>query len=101
MDIIIASVVLAVLSFLMYLLFQEFKRQQKAPNKYHRKRKKTRQDRIKHKSDIGLDKKLLIMLGGDEKAALRILSNIQRNNPGKSYVWYREKVIRDLERDRR
>ena len=48
-----------------------------------------------------LDRQLLIMLGGDKKAALRLLRNARKNNPGKSYLWYHEKVIADLERDRR
>jgi hypothetical protein len=41
------------------------------------------------------------MLRGDKKVALRLLKSVRKNNPGRSYVWYQEKVIRDLERDRR
>jgi hypothetical protein len=41
------------------------------------------------------------MLGGDKQVVLRLLRNARKNNPGKSYLWYHEKVIRDLERDRR
>lgn len=55
----------------------------------------------KNKLDKSLDKQLLIMLGGDQKTALRLLRNARKNNPGRSYLWYHEKVIRDLERDRR
>ncbi len=54
-----------------------------------------------YKLDNSLNKRLLTMLGGDEKAALRLLRNVRQNNPGKSYMWYQEKVIRDLQRDRR
>jgi hypothetical protein len=100
MDIIIASVLLVILLFLMYLLFQEIKKQQKVKNKFNRKTQKIQQAQAMYKLNTGLDKKLLTMLGGDEKAALRLLSSVQKNNPGKSYVWYQEKVIRDLEKDR-
>jgi|GEM_PF-3541348 len=55
----------------------------------------------KSKLNHSLDKKLLIMLGGDKKTALRLLRNARKNNPGRSYLWYHEKVILDLERDRR
>ncbi|WP_036479165.1 hypothetical protein [Myxosarcina sp. GI1] len=77
----------ASLFFLVYILYQEINKQKRAKRKL--------------KLDTGLNKKLLTMLNGDEKAALRLLRNIRQNNSGKSYVWYQEKVIRDLERDRR
>lgn len=60
-----------------------------------------RQITSKPKLDRSLDQKLLTMLGGDKKAALRLLRNVRKHHPGKSYLWYYEKVIRDLERDRR
>jgi uncharacterized protein HemY len=91
MDFIITLVALAIVLLLMYFLFQEIQRQQKVTDKY-------KQKKLKKKS---LNKKLLTMLSGDEKAAIRLLSNIQKKNPDKSYVWCQEKVIRDLERDRR
>ena len=55
----------------------------------------------KPKLDRSLDRQLLILLGGDKKAALRLLRSVRKNHPGKSYLWYHEKVIRDLEKDRR
>ena len=87
MERLVILVLLVILFFLFYILFKEIKRQQKAKAKY--------------KLDRGLNQKLLIMLNGDKKAALRLLRGVHQNNPGKSYVWYQEKVIRDLERDRR
>jgi hypothetical protein len=59
------------------------------------------QTKIKPKLDLSLDQQLLTMFGGDKKAALRLLRNVRKHHPGKSYLWYYEKVIRDLERDRR
>jgi hypothetical protein len=59
------------------------------------------QTRSKTKLDRSLDQQLLTMLGGDKKAALRLLRNVRKHHPGKSYLWYHEKVIHDLERDRR
>lgn len=78
---------LLALCFLIYLFFQEIKKQKKA--------------KAKLRLDNRLSKRLLSMLSGDEKTALRLLRNARKNNPHKSYIWYQEKVIRDLERDRR
>jgi hypothetical protein len=37
----------------------------------------------------------------DRQAALRLLRTARKNNPGRTYFWYHEKVIGDLLRDRR
>ncbi len=87
MESLIAFILFASLFFLIYIFVKEIKKQKKTKAKY--------------KLDTGLNKKLLTMLSGDEKAALRLIRNVRQNNPGKSYIWYQEKVIRDLERDRR
>ena len=60
-----------------------------------------KQQKNKPKLNRSLDKELLRLLGGDKNAALRLLRNARKNHPGRSYLWYHEKVIRDLERDRR
>ncbi|MGK7893993.1 MAG: hypothetical protein AB4372_10305 [Xenococcus sp. (in: cyanobacteria)] len=78
---------LLIFCFLIYLLFQEIKKQKRGHAKY--------------RLDNRLSKKILLMLSGDKKAALRLLRNARQNNPHKSYLWCQEKVIRDLERDRR
>jgi hypothetical protein len=44
---------------------------------------------------------LLTLLKGDVPAAKRLLLQQRQRNPGKSDNWYLEKVIYDLERDRR
>lgn len=87
MESFIAIALFAALIFLVYILFKEINKQKRAKRKL--------------RLDTGLNKQLLIMLNGDEKAALRLLRYVRKNNPGKNYVWYQEKVIRDLERDRR
>ena len=84
---IIAIALLAGLIFLIYILLQEIKTQKRVKAKY--------------KLDDSLYQRLLTMLSGDKKVALRLLKSVRKNNPGRSYVWYQEKVIRDLERDRR
>lgn len=84
---VILIIFLSVLFYLMYILFREIKKQKKIKSK--------------HMLDKSLDQQLLVMLGGDQKAVLRLLRSARKNNPGKSYLWYHEKVIRDLERDRR
>jgi uncharacterized protein HemY len=87
MQVVSIIVILSVLFFLIYLLFQEVQKQKRFTSK--------------KKLDKSLDQQLLTMLGGDQKTALRLLRNARKNNPGRSYLWYHEKVIRDLERDRR
>ncbi|MEN9520663.1 MAG: hypothetical protein RLZZ381_3251 [Cyanobacteriota bacterium] len=87
MNRVIVFIFLLVLLILIYVLFQQIQQQKSSKSKY--------------KLDRSLDKQLLTMLGGDKKAALRLLRYVRKNNPGKSYLWYHEKVIRDLERDRR
>jgi len=41
------------------------------------------------------------MLSGDRTAAERLVARERCLNPGQSEAWYWEKVISDLERDRR
>jgi hypothetical protein len=84
MDSVVIILLLIAIS-LTYLFFQEIKKQQKN----------------KPILDRSLEQELLRLLGGDKNAALRLLRNARKNNPGKSYLWCHEKVIRDLERDRR
>ncbi|MEP0849291.1 hypothetical protein [Funiculus sociatus] len=52
-------------------------------------------------SNIQLENKLLRLLSGDRAAAERLLAYAKRRHPGKSDKWYWEKVISDLESDRR
>lgn len=78
-------VCLIVLLSLIYTLGQQIKQQKKS----------------QFKLDRSLDNRLLSLLNGDHKAALRLLRHARENNPGRSYLWYHEKVIHDLQRDRR
>ena len=82
---IISIIFLMILCGLIYILFQGLKQQTKN----------------RPKLDHSLDQKVLSMLGGDKKVALRLLRSVRKHHPGRSYLWYHEKVIRDLERDRR
>ncbi|MBN3943485.1 MAG: hypothetical protein HWQ40_27470 [Nostoc sp. NMS9] len=45
--------------------------------------------------------RLLLMLQGDDAAAERLLLQQRQAYPGKQHGWYLEKIIGDLERDRR
>ncbi len=47
-----------------------------------------------------LQHQLLRLLHDDRELAIRLLSQVKTNNPGKPVDWYVEKVIYDLERDR-
>jgi hypothetical protein len=46
-------------------------------------------------------RQILTLLNGDTAAAQRLYEKVRFNNPGKSDQWYWEKVLWDLERDRR
>lgn len=85
-DIFILTLVTVLLSSI-YTLWQQIKKQKAS--------------RPKSRLDKSLDRQLLTMLNGDRAAALRLLRGARKNNPGRSYLWYHEKVIRDLSRDRR
>ena len=76
-----------VLCLLLYLLFSEVGKQRKAKSK--------------SRLDERLSKRLLLMMSGDRQAALRLLRHARKSNPSKSLNWCQEKVISDLERDRR
>ena len=76
---------LSILLALIYILWQQIKQQRK----------------FRPDIDKSLDQQLLLLLGGDKKAVLRLLRHARKNHPGRNYLWYHEKVIRDLERDRR
>ena len=85
-DIFILTLMTVLLLFV-YMLWQQIKKQKAS--------------RPKFRLDKSLDWQLLTMLNGDRLAALRLLRGARKNNPGRSYLWYHEKVIRDLSRDRR
>lgn len=50
--------------------------------------------------NTSLQRKLLLLLHQDQKAAERLLKQVTLKFPGQSPNWYGEKVIYDLERDR-
>ena len=47
-----------------------------------------------------LHRRLISLLNGDERAALRLFRGVRRRNPGRTPDWCLEKAIHDLERDR-
>jgi hypothetical protein len=48
-----------------------------------------------------VQRKLFSLLRGDRAAVERLIAHAKARNPGQSEGWYWEKVIFDLERDRR
>lgn len=50
---------------------------------------------------INLEKRILTLLYGDKKVASRLVNSIQKKFPEKDRKWCLEKVISDLEKDRR
>ena len=47
-----------------------------------------------------LHQRLVELLNGDTKAAIRLFRGVRRRNPKRSPDWCLEKAIHDLERDR-
>jgi uncharacterized Tic20 family protein len=62
---------------------------------------KQRRPKAKTSLNYQLQKRLLTLLKGDVPTAKRLLAQQRQRNPGRSDNWYLEKVIYDLERDRR
>src|SRR6478672_3300384 len=56
------------------------------------------ESRIKDREKYQL---LVSRLRGDRDTALRLVKSAKINNPGRDETWYWEKVLRDLDRDRR
>ena len=74
---------------------------QKLTNPSPRLRGKVSQSYRTDPRNRDLQHQLMGMLQGDTATAKRLLRQQRRNHPGKSDNWYLEKVIYDLERDRR
>lgn len=55
----------------------------------------------KSTKDSSTKRQLIRLLHGDRQAVERLISSAQMNQPGKSQKWYEEKVLHDLDRDRR
>jgi high-affinity Fe2+/Pb2+ permease len=82
---------------LYYVLFWQLRREQ---SKYTPEAMSPTEisDRI---TDNQLKNKLIAKLGGDNAAAERLIEQAKQDYPGMPENWYCERVIDDLERDRR
>ncbi len=87
------------------VLFVEVRKQQR--NRYGGQPRAVAGQSRSHSSPVRsgreqeLHGQLIKMLGGDRGTAERLLENTRSNHPGRSEQWHLEKVIFDLERDRR
>lgn len=63
----------------------------------------THLDRHPHGGGVATqtERHLIRLSNGDRKGALRLVAKVREDNPGRSEQWCWEKVIYDLERDRR
>jgi len=68
-----------------------------APRRQQNRRQNRGQDRPNRK----VEAKLMRMLNGDRATANRLIEREKYKNPGRSENWYWEKVLFDLQRDRR
>lgn len=89
------------LAILIFLLVKELQKQNKDKNYQRRPRDLTSSSRKSTSVSSHLRQQLLSMVGGERAIVQRLLENIQRKYPGRDELWYLEKAIADLERDRR
>jgi uncharacterized protein HemY len=82
-----------------YVLFWEFRRQQSQSlaGVAQFPEDETAVDR----SNSQIKRRLLALLSGDVNAAERLIEQAKENYPGNPEHWYWERVLNDLERDRR
>ncbi len=99
-DIVSLIIVLVVLSLLLWLFFSAGK----PTSRRRRRRKATRpfQEPVRPAGNVraATQRRLMLLLHDDRRAADRLLTQVRLKYPGKSETWYWEKVIFDLERDR-
>lgn len=68
---------------------------------YPKRKTKTSHSYRTDRTNRGLQARLIELLRGDVATAKRLLAQQRRKHPGRTDNWYLEKVIWDLERDRR
>ncbi len=64
-------------------------------------RRDSKTQRSNNSHDSSLKKQLIRLLHGDRQAVERLIYSAKLKQSGKSERWYEEKVLQDLERDRR
>jgi hypothetical protein len=103
MEILIPIINLLVVIYLVIYLIEYFncRWQQFRAHNANRPRGRVSSSYRNDPSNRALQGDLLILLKGDVRTAKRLLAQQRRKNPGQSDNWYLEKVIYDLERDRR
>lgn len=102
----ILLVLLAMLAGALYLAFSVISQAKSGTSRRRKSRPKPKyksnlQTRNNQKVNASTRRKLLTMLQGDEEAAFRLIQRTEYTHPDKSEQWRWEKVIWDLERDRR
>ncbi|WP_416675499.1 hypothetical protein [Egbenema bharatensis] len=93
-------IVLVILSVLLWLFFSAGK--PAARRRRRRKSSRPFQEPVRPTGNVrgSTQRRLMLLLHDDRRAAERLLTQVRLKYPGKSETWYWEKVIFDLERDR-
>lgn len=106
-EIVSLLIVLVILSLLIWLFFSAGKpashRRSRRPASSRRGRANSSfQEAVRPSGNVraATQKRLMLLLHDDRRAANRLLTQVRLKYPGKSEMWYWEKVIFDLERDR-
>ncbi|MBW4658622.1 MAG: hypothetical protein KME15_08105 [Drouetiella hepatica Uher 2000/2452] len=91
-----------VILILLYLLLREIGRRSRSPRGTSRsvRSRQPRSPRLGSASPASR-RRLLRLVNGNEKTAIRLVSNLKETHPERSEQWCWEKAIYDLERDRR
>ena len=103
-NLILFSVIIALL-FCLYVLLTDLIDEVKSQTQHPQNPKKMMGQRGRKKgrerSNSKLERKSLVMLHGNRSTAARLISGAKQSHPNKPKDWYLEKVIGNLERDRR
>lgn len=83
------------------LVFFFVQKSQSSSKKFFSRQSRTPQKKLGKSVPRKTRKQLIVMVGGDQRTVERLLKNLRLKHPGESEVWYWEKAIFDLERDRR
>lgn len=102
--ILLITLIFVIAVFVIIYILINFFRNQPQTNKYYSRKLQPLKigSRLNQNSSINqLESKLLTMLQGDVTTAKRLYRLTKTNNPTESKEWCLEKIIFDLERDRR
>ncbi|MBI4782486.1 MAG: hypothetical protein HY785_14385 [Oscillatoriophycideae cyanobacterium NC_groundwater_1537_Pr4_S-0.65um_50_18] len=96
------TILAVIIVFCIYLLLRQFAQQARPRRGSVQTRSRSgRSPRSLGSASPASRRKLLRLVNGNEKVAIRLVSNLRATHPDRTEQWCWEKAIYDLERDRR